>query len=110
MICIPVNVKLFEFKELTKGAKRKAIEYFRIHLIETTYPDEFEYIEDDHTTIEDYEINDESIIDLIEANNYLFCNDGSLADIIYYCGKHPKAGIIELKFMDQFYNISKAVK
>ena len=86
-----VTINLYEFEELNPKARQKAIE---------------EHAEFLMTTIEDGEtVEEEEVIESITINNYLFFEDGEMAYIIEYTGKHEKAGAIEFKLFGSVYTI-----
>jgi len=47
----------------------------------------------------------EYLEDFLKINEYLFFESGELANTTRYVGKHPKAGITELLFMNKVYVI-----
>ena len=63
---------------------------------ESMYNEEYDYIL----------MNDEGVIDSIEANEYLFFENGEIANVTYYCGKHPLAGETHLKMAGHDYKIA----
>ena len=95
-----VSINLYSFSELNDHAKNRAIDEHRDFM--QSFPDQcenefgelvFEYA--DYTMAE--------VIQNIEANEYLFFADGTLADTVQYVGKHPKVGISELTFYGEIY-------
>ena len=95
-----VSINLYSFSELNDHAKNRAIDEHRdfMQSLPDQYVDEhgelvFEYA--------DYTIPE--VIQNIEANEYLFFADGTLADTVQYVGKHPKVGISELTFYGEIY-------
>ena len=101
-----VTINLYSFDELDEKAKRKAIEDHRE--FELSIMQEGDFISGDPKFDTDeelkkaydlqwnyYMMNDEPIIESIEANDYLFFNNGELAHTLEYTGKHEKAGTTE---------------
>ncbi len=84
-----VTITLYSFNELTEKAKQKAIEEHATFLTET-----YEEYQD---------ISREDVIESIEANNYIFFEDGSIAHCTTYIGKHEKTGITEFHFHGRNY-------
>lgn len=96
------NINLYEFAELSQKAQGKAISE-HIDFMDSL-PEESE--NEDGTMISEYiEHSEEDAIDSIEANEYLFYADGTLANCVTYCGAHPLAGITELKFHGEVYRL-----
>ena len=93
---INVDIQLVKFSELVGEARSKAMEEHRVFLamddVDLHYSDG---------------VWDIDVISSIEANNYWFFKDGTLADTITYCGAHPKAGTTELKLFNKIYIIEK---
>jgi mRNA-degrading endonuclease HigB of HigAB toxin-antitoxin module len=118
MIDTGITIKLYSFSELSEKAKRKAIEAHREFELSVMEPDDFISGIAEYDTPEElqktyeaqynyYLMNDEPIIENIEANDYLFFEDGELAHTITYCGKHPLAGETHLIFNGADYIIKK---
>jgi hypothetical protein len=104
MIDTGITIKLYSFSELSEKAKRKAIEAhreFELSIIElNNFKNgiaEYDY----------YARNDEPIIENIEANEYLFFENGELAHIVRYCGAHPLSGETHFIFNGADYIIKK---
>jgi hypothetical protein len=104
MIDTGITIKLYSFSELSEKAKRKAIEEHREFELNIIELNEFEngIAEYDY-----YASNDEPIIESIEANDYLFFENGELAHTITYCGNHPLAGETHFIFNGTDYLIKK---
>jgi hypothetical protein len=96
MINTGITIKLYSFSELSEKAKKEAIEAHRD--FETNIAEDAQY---------NYCLSDESIIEHIEANKYLFFENGELAHTITYCGKHPLAGETHFIFQGKDYLIDK---
>jgi hypothetical protein len=98
-----VTINLYEYSELSNKAKEKAISEHEAFLLSIGN----EYEDEDGNLIKEYpnEIDITEVIDSIEGNEYLFYSDGNLANVTHYCGKHPKAGNIELKLGNDVYQI-----
>ena len=114
---INVEISLYKLHELSEDAKIAAIENHRAFLLETMRIDDFISGDPEYDTEEqlqetfnkEYEyilMDDEPVIESIETNDYYFFSDGKLADCTTYCGSHPKAGITELKFMGNIYQVA----
>lgn len=117
MKTINIALNLCSFVELSDKAKQRAIEEHRQFELSIMQPNDFISGEVEYDTPEnlrsvynsEYEYllnNDEPIIENIEVNDYLFFEDGSLANIVTYTGKHPKAGVSEFNFMGNVYDIT----
>ena len=109
-----VTISLYSFDELNETAKQKAIDDHRNFELSIMHESDFISGDPEYDTPEklreaynaEYsylEENDDPIIENIEANDYLFFSDGSLADCVTYVGKHEKAGITELKIGNDTY-------
>jgi len=103
-----VLINLYSFNELSKKAQQKAI-YSHAEFMATmpvmveNEAGEMEEIFEEFGS--DFE--DEQVIDNIEANDYLFFEDGKLAHCTTYTGGHHKAGITELHFHGKTIDITK---
>lgn len=97
-----VTINLYSFNELQGKARERAInehtEFLEGEGMESEN-EEGELIREDYTPTED------EVIDNIEANDYIYFEDGSLASCVTYCGGHEKAGTTEFKFKGRVYNI-----
>jgi len=108
MKTVNIAIELLSINELTPKARNKAIEHHRNFMLESLYPSDFDGTEEEQTEMyeaecEYIEDNDNCVIEEIEANEYLFFKDGTLAHCTHYCDKHPKAGITELNYMGNVY-------
>ena len=103
MIDTGITIKLYSFSELDEKAKRKAIEAHREFMLSLMTPDDFISGIAEYDTPEElqkiyeaeydyYLFDDEPIIENIEANEYLFFENGELAHTVRYCGAHPLSG------------------
>ena len=119
MIDTGITIKLYSFSELSEKAKRKAIEDHREFELSMMKPEDFVTGIPEYDTPEElqkaYEaqydyclMNDDPIIENIEANDYLFFANGELAHTITYCGDHPLAGETHFFFNGADYVIKKA--
>jgi hypothetical protein len=99
-----VTINLYSFSELNEKAKQTAINEHQTFMesLPVEYENEAGELED---VYEEYDEN--AVIENIEANEYIFFEDGKLASCTTYCGKHPKAGTTELKFHGRIYDITK---
>lgn len=111
-----VQINIYSFNELSEQARQKAIDEHRNFMLSTMSPADFESGDPEFDTpeallkayaVEETNIlwNDSPVIENIEANDYLFFSDGELANCTTYCGKHPKAGITELKIGNDIYTL-----
>jgi hypothetical protein len=118
MIDTGITIKLYSFSELNEKAKRKAIEAHREFMLSLMVPDyfingitEYDTPEELQKTYEAqydyYLMNDEPIIENIEANGYLFFENGKLAHTVHYCGAHPLSGETHFIFNGADYIIKK---
>lgn len=89
------NINLYLFHELNKDAQRKAINEHKDFLDNTPEESENEAGEMESEYVEHSDID---TIESIEANEYLFYFDGSLAHITQYTGGHEKTGTTEFHF------------
>ena len=120
MIDTGITIKLYSLSELSEKAKRKAIEDHREFELSTMRPEDFITGIAEYDTPEElqktyeaqynyYATNDEPIIGIIKANDYLFFENGELAHTIRYCGNHPFAGETHFIFKGVDYVIKKEV-
>lgn len=118
MIDTGITIKLYAFSELNEKAKRKAIEEHREFILSTMRPEDFISGIAEYDTPEElqktyeaefdyYAMNDEPIIENIEANDYLYFENGELAHTITYRGDHPLAGETHFIFKGTNYVIKK---
>jgi hypothetical protein len=118
MIDSGITIKLYSFSELNEKAKRRAIEEHREFLLSIMSPNDFITGISEYDTPEElqkiykaeydyYLMNDEPIIENINANDYLFFENGELAHTITYCGNHPLAGETHFIFNGMDYLIKK---
>jgi len=103
MIDTGITIKLFSISELSEKARNKAIDNQRNFEFSIMSPDDFISGLPEYDTPEElqkayeaeydyYAENDEPIVEAIEANNYLFFENGEMAHIVCYCGDHPLTG------------------
>jgi len=90
-----VTINLYSFAELNEKAKQKAIAEHSQFLAEVA--------EDEDELNESYE--DDYVIENIEANDYVYYFDGTLASCVTYCGKHEKAGTTEFTIHGETFNL-----
>ena len=98
-----VTINLYSFNELSEQAKQKAINEHMDFLL-----NEGEMQENEAGVLETVyydEIPENEVIESIEANDYVFFQDGSLAHCTTYTGKHEKAGITEFNFKGAVYRL-----
>jgi mRNA-degrading endonuclease HigB of HigAB toxin-antitoxin module len=120
MIDTGITIKLYSFSELSEKAKRKAVEAHREFELSLMAPNDFitgiaeydtpEELQKTYEAQYDYYLmNDEPIIENIEANDYLFFANGKLARTVRYCGEHPLSGETHFIFNGADYIIKKEV-
>jgi len=118
MIDTGITIKLYSFSELNEKAKRKAIEAHREFMLSIMAPDDFitgiaeydtpEELQKTYEAQYDYYLmNDEPIIENIEANDYLFFANGEIAHTVRYCGAHPLSGETHFIFNGTDYIIKR---
>lgn len=84
-----ININLYSFAELGEKSKEKAVYEHSTFLNE---------VDREGRTYDETET-----IEAIEANEYLFYEDGTLANCTTYVGDHPRAGVTELKLHGSVY-------
>lgn len=115
---INVSITLYQLNELDEKARGKAIDEHRIFELSIMQPSDFISGDAEYDTPEElqktyeaqydyYLNNDEPIIENIEANEYLYFADGSMASVTQYCGKHPLSGKTFFTFQGIEYDITK---
>jgi hypothetical protein len=118
MIDTGITIKLYSFSELSEKAKRKAIEEHREFMLSIMRPEDFISGIAEYDTPEElqkiyeaeydyYLFDDKPIIENIEANDYLFFENGKFAHTVHYCGNHPLAGETHFIFNGVDYLIKK---
>lgn len=103
-----VTINLYSFSELSKEAQQKAIYEHKEFLLQLGEESENEDGEMITEYPDDYE--DDCVIENIEANEYIYFEDGQLASCTTYTGEHEKSGITELKFHGRIYDITNTVE
>lgn len=91
-----VQINLYQFSELSEKAQQKAIYQHADFLLSEGLE-----VENEEGQIEityPHEIEDNDVIESIEANEYYFFASGDLATVVKYCGDHPESGKIEFTF------------
>ena len=106
-----IEINLYSYDELNEEAKNKAFnehKYF-LECNPQTYEDEDEdgniitkYDNMDEWTQEDIK---EYVEDSININKYLYFENGEMANITHFTGKHEKAGTTEFYFLGKTYLI-----
>lgn len=98
MKTIKVEIQLLELHELNAEGREKAInDHFDFMCsLGTICEDKDGYSYTDYSDPEEKEI-----IESIEANEYLFFKDGSIANTINFRGKHERTGETVFLFQDQ---------
>ena len=111
-----IEIRLYNVNELNENARKKAIEEHRQFELSIMQPKDFicgdaeydteEKLQEQYESEYDYYLmNDEPIIENIEANDYLFFENGEIAPITTYI-KDNKAYKIELKLNGIVYDIT----
>lgn len=99
-----VTINLYSFSELSKEAKKTAIQEHWTFLNSVPVEQETETGEMKEI-YEDYKEKD--VIENILINEYIYFANGELANCTTYTGKHPKTGTTEFKFHGIVYDITK---
>ena len=100
MKTIKTEINLYEYDELNKNAKEKAF-YEHKEFLDSL---EQEYENNKGELIKEFiDHNKESVEDSIRMNEYLFFDNGEMAHIIHFTGKHKKSGITEFYFNGKTY-------
>ena len=101
-----ITIKLYDVTELSKESQSKVIEEHKSFLIDI-YRDE-DYDPCFNMTRSKYakSLTKAEIIEDIQNNEYLFFADGTQAEVVTYCGKHPKAGVTEFKLFGEIYEVN----
>ena len=110
---VNVEIKLYQFNELSEEAKEKAIDEHRDFLLSTMSERDFISGDPEHDTKEelkemynteyDYILyNNDAVIENIEANEYYFFTSGELANTVTY----TNTGITEFNFCDMSYQVN----
>lgn len=95
-----VSINLYSFSELNDAAKNRAIDEHRDFM--QSLPDQ--YLDEHGELVVEYtEYTKAEVIYSIEANEFLFFADGTLADTVQHVDKHPKVGTSELTFYGEIY-------
>ena len=96
-----LEIKLYNFEELTKEAKQKAIE----QAIEFLDSEPIEYENENGEIVYEYFKHNESQAEqFIDVNDYLFFKNGTLAHTVTYCGNHTKTGQSEFFLHGEIVN------
>lgn len=105
MKTIQVTVELYKLNELSNEVRGKVIKD-HMHFLSNDYDDVDIEI---HGSIKEYwnSITEESAIESIEVNEYLYYSDGNIANVVHYCGKHERSGEQVLTFDNKEYIINK---
>lgn len=103
MKTVKVEIELFELSELSEEV-RETVLNDRCYFLSSSYTDDDIEL---YGSIKEYwnSLTKDSIIESIEMNEYLFYKDGSLANVVNYCGEHERAGETVLTFQDKEYII-----
>lgn len=80
MITVQTQTDIYTLEELTETAREKAI---------LQHMDFLYSVADEDTP---REISEEYTADSIEANEYFYYASGEMAQVVTYCGEHPRAG------------------
>jgi hypothetical protein len=100
MKLVNVQIELLSINELNEVAKQKAIDAH----YEFMCSEPIECENENGEMVDEYlEPTEAEVIENIEANEYLFFTDGTLAHITNFCGNHPKSGTTEFYYMGNTY-------
>ena len=94
MKTIKAEIKLYSYDELNESGKIKAFNEHKDFM--DSLEEEYEN-EKGEMDKEFMEHDKESVEDSINANEYLFFENGEMADCVTYTGKHEKAGTTDFK-------------
>jgi hypothetical protein len=105
MKTIKTEINLYSYDELNEESKNKAFKEHKYFLESnpSQYEDEngvMQYNNMNEWTQEDIK---EYVEDSINANEYLFFENGEMAHITHFTGKHEKAGTIEFYLNGKTY-------
>ena len=118
MFSFDITIKVYTLDELSYNARERAIFEHRQFLLSEMCPNDFISGEPEYDTPEQleeqykseyeyYENNDEPIIESIECNDYLFFEDGTLANTCHYWKNHPtKSDQTWIKYKGKEYRIA----
>lgn len=103
---INVEINLYKYEELETEAKLKAFEEEKYFL--ECNPSDYETEDENRNIIKKYDNMEkwtekeikEYVEDSININDYLFFENGEIANVTHYTGKHEKAGTTEFQIMD----------
>lgn len=100
---VKVEICLFSYDELEEKAKQKAF-YEHKDFMDSL---EEEYENEKGELIKEFiDHDEESVKDSIEANDYLFFENGEPAHTVTYTGKHPKSGKKEFFYFGETYELN----
>lgn len=100
MKTIKVEINLYNYEELNEKSKDKA---FNEHLDFLYSVNTGEY-DEDLNLLNENELRD-YVEDSLKINEYLFFENGEIAHIKHFTGKHKKSGITEFYFNGKTYII-----
>ena len=105
MKTIKTDINLYSYDELDEGAKEKAFNEHEEFLRETpqTYEDDEGNEKYDNMNKWTQEDIREYVEDSIKINEYLFFENGEMANITHFTGKHEKTGTTEFYFCGKTY-------
>lgn len=100
MINFNVPVTVYKLEELSDSARQYAIDEHRSFLLDEMQPSDFISGDPEYDTpemlqevfeseYEAYATDDDIIIESIEANEYMFFDNGKIANVCHYCKNHP---------------------
>jgi len=113
MIELNINLKLCKYDELTETAKENAFNNHEMFLREN--PSTYETEDENGNMVEkyddmdtwDFEVIKEYVEDNIRMNEYLFLENGVMANCTTYTGKHENAGKTVLHFLGKDYEVEE---
>ena len=100
MKTIKAEINLYSYEELKEEAKEKAFNEHKDFLDSLKE----EYENEEGILISEYIDHDkEEVEDSLIINDYLFFENGQMANITHFTGKHKKAGTTEFYFNGKTY-------
>lgn len=103
MVTVQIQIELFKIDELSEEAREEAI--FKHKCFLDSIPIDYEN-EHGELVNEYHEHTETEALENIEANEYLYLQDGELAETVLYTGKHPRAGEHIFKYQGKEYKIN----
>ena len=107
MKTIKTEINLYGYEELKGKAKEKAFEEHSNFILDN--PSDYEnekgkMVYDDYSKWKEKDFK-EMVEESILINEYMFFENGEMADIIHFTGEHEKSGTTEFYFQGKTYKI-----